>query len=193
MLSVNLISADVLAASWAKKRKQNIFGRRFGRLVVVGVDVLVGSHWLVQCDCGNRKSVKVNALTDGRQVSCGCWKAHHAAINSRVGAAKAGATRTRHGRARRDIKDRAYSIWEGMVQRCTNQNAAPWKYYGAKGVQVCERWRTFDNFLADMGEPPAGLTLDRINPFGNYEPSNCRWATYKEQANNKRVHHAERR
>lgn len=71
-----------------------------------------------------------------------------------------------------------------MLQRCRDPNHPDWKWYGAKGVRVCERWREFANFLADMGERPSGKTLDRINPFGNYEPDNCRWATLREQSRN---------
>ena len=75
-----------------------------------------------------------------------------------------------------------YQRWIGMKQRCLNPKSHIWKYYGGRGITVCERWLTFANFYADMGEPN-GLTLDRFpNPDGNYEPSNCRWATMKEQA-----------
>lgn len=76
--------------------------------------------------------------------------------------------------------------WIGMRKRCNTPGCSAYKHYGALGVLVCERWDIFDNFVADMGPRPAGLTLDRINPFGNYEPSNCRWATRAVQANNKR-------
>lgn len=74
-----------------------------------------------------------------------------------------------------------------MLTRCTNTKQQSYAKYGAKGVKVCERWSVFENFLADMGERPEGMTLDRINPFGNYEPGNCRWASVAEQATNKRA------
>jgi hypothetical protein len=74
--------------------------------------------------------------------------------------------------------------WKSMLNRCLNPKADQYKQYGARGITVCERWRTFSNFLADMGERPAGMTLDRINPNGDYEPSNCRWASGKAQRRN---------
>lgn len=81
---------------------------------------------------------------------------------------------------------RAYTSWRGMIDRCTNPNMASWKDYGGRGITVCERWRTFEHFYADMGDPPGGMTLDRIDVDGNYEPSNCRWATTAVQSRNRR-------
>ena len=77
-------------------------------------------------------------------------------------------------------------MWVGMIQRCTNQNHLGYKYYGARGITVCDRWMVFVNFSADMGDRPSGKTLDRINNDGNYEPGNCRWATDAEQKRNNR-------
>jgi len=79
-----------------------------------------------------------------------------------------------------------YRIWAGMLRRCRNPNDAAFHDYGGRGIRITERWRKFENFYADMGEPPPGLSLDRINNDGNYEPSNCRWATQSEQVNNRR-------
>lgn len=87
-----------------------------------------------------------------------------------------------HGKA----SSRTYRIWRGMQSRCFNPKVKEYRYYGARGIIVCDRWRDFRNFLADMGEIPSGLSIDRINNDGNYEPGNCKWSTAKEQANNRR-------
>jgi hypothetical protein len=95
---------------------------------------------------------------------------------------------TRHGhRGSGNLKSPTYQSWSAMRTRCTNEKSNDWKLYGGAGVEVCERWWFFENFLEDMGERPRGKTLDRINPNGNYEPGNCRWATPKEQTQNRRL------
>jgi hypothetical protein len=91
-----------------------------------------------------------------------------------------------HGHRPASGRSPTYASWHAMITRCANPNTSGWEYYGGRGITVCDRWRDFANFLADMGPRPEGLSIDRVNVNGNYEPGNCRWATASEQVANRR-------
>lgn len=159
-------------------------GTRFGKLTVIEraeSNKFGKARWRCLCDCGGEVTTTRNQLVSGNTRSCGCL--HHKALVER---------NTKHGHANRGKQSPAYYSWCSMLSRCRNENYPKYSIYGALGVTVCERWLNFENFLADMGERPKGTTLDRIDPFGNYEADNCRWATPTEQANNQRRHHVRR-
>lgn len=99
--------------------------------------------------------------------------------------------RLRHGHSIRQNPSKTWTTWRDMLNRCYAKSQNSYRYYGGRGISVCERWHVFENFLEDMGQKPAGKTIDRINVDGNYEPGNCRWATYQEQMNNRRINYIE--
>jgi hypothetical protein len=127
------------------------------------------------CCCGTVRVVPAGNLTQGKSKSCGCMK-------SSIMSAKM----TRHGMGgTKHIK--VYAAWSSMMTRCFNERSKSWSNYGGRGITVCDRWQSFENFLADMGEPEPHQSLDRIDFNGNYEPGNCRWADAKTQTRNRRT------
>ena len=154
----------------------DLSGRRYRRLTVIKLshrDARGTIHWLCRCDCETHIIVGRGDLQQGRTRSCGCLKKEITRLRS-----------TKHGHANRSGRSGAYRSWVAMLQRCTNQTNA--KNYSDRGIVVCKRWLKFENFFADMGERPPGLTLERSNNELGYKPSNCCWATRSAQMRNQR-------
>src|SRR3990167_1723862 len=150
-------------------------GLRYGRLTVQSEAgrYLHKVLWLCTCACGKSVVVVGGSLRNSLTTSCGCY--HTEQVSARF---------TKHG----CINWPEYRTWKAMKERCCRPAHVGYKYYGARGIQVCDRWlHSFENFLADIGQKPSPRhTLDRINTEGNYEPGNCRWATSSEQRRNQR-------
>ena len=150
----------------------DMLGRRFGRLVVVaeaGRDRWGQARWRCRCECGGETTVRGHALRTGHITGCGCGRGNPRHRQSGI------------------HRSKTYEVWLQMLARCTNPRNRAWSHYGGRGITVCERWRSFENFLADMGERPPGLSIDRVDNERGYEPGNCRWATRREQSANRRT------
>lgn len=159
------------------RKRIELTGQRFGRLTVLRfVGKRESEHlWRCRCNCGNASVVNGGNLRTGHTRSCGCL--HSEATTAR---------NTTHGMSH----SRGYRHWADMISRCENPNCEGFRYYGGRGITVCSRWRrSFENFILDMGQPPAGLQIERRNNDGNYEPGNCYWATRSQNARNKRSNH----
>ena len=158
----------------------NKTGQKFGKLTALEwVRVTSGTRprgaWKCKCECGVIVTVLTESLSSGHCRSCGCLKIIETIQRQ-----------TKHGYSRQSNKRPTYITWAGMIGRCYRPGNASYPSYGKKGVFVCDKWLNFHGFLEDMGDRPEGLTLDRINPWGNYEKSNCRWATRQQQVQNTR-------
>ncbi len=158
-------------------RLRDLVGLRFGRLLVLAASKR-GYHVVCscRCDCGADKVIRHSSLKSGYTRSCGCIARERMTVMN-----------TKHGEC---IGERSaeWSIWRGMHGRCYTRSSTSYPNYGGRGIRVCERWKIFENFLADMGRKPfPSAQIDRIDNEGNYEPSNCRWVTPSQNSRNRRA------
>lgn len=160
--------------SRAAHNRADLTGETFGRLTVIefyGVSKHQHSTWKCKCACGATRIIEAGSLRSGNSQSCGCLKKETTGERGRT-----------HGMTETPI----YRVWQAMMNRCRNRNQPAWRNYGGRGISVCERWHSFDNFLEDMGPRPSGRSIDRIDNSKGYFKENCRWATRAQQARNTR-------
>lgn len=160
------------------KTYEDLTGRKFGRLTVIDLQRTDGRiYWKCKCDCGNIKLIPRGSLVSGRTRSCGCYNRERAVE-----------TNTTHGMT----ETRLYQTWQNMKNRCRNKNVESYKYYGERGISLCDEWnesfKSFAKWSMENGYAEE-LSIDRIDPNIGYEPSNCRWVDSVTQANNKRTNH----
>lgn len=154
----------------------DLIGKQFGELLVVKRERnRKGVYWVCKCNCGSETTVRSDALRYGGTKSCGCYREANRSVIGKTNA-------TIHGLC----GTKGYRVWNQMMDRCYNKNCKSYKYYGARGIKVCKRWHDPANFIEDMGQPPKGLSIERINNDKSYSKKNCKWATRSEQQQNRR-------